>query len=85
MSPSVRCLLAMGDVHFVFCICYHHCMRRPWEPNRLIRDRNDLVADAVQLYLHQLSDPDAKAVAECVLQVFKMEGLSIRRRKAVKE
>ncbi len=63
-------------------------MRRPWEPNRLIRDRNDLVeliADAVQLYLHQLSDADAKAVAECVLQVFKMEGLSIRKRKAVKE
>jgi hypothetical protein len=54
----------------------------------LIRDRNDLVeliADAVQLYLHQLSDPDAKAVAECVLQAFKMEGLSIRKRKAVKE
>jgi hypothetical protein len=63
-------------------------MRRPWEPKRLIRDRNDLVeliADAVQLYLHQLSDADAKAVAECVLQVFKMEGLSIRKRKAVKE
>jgi hypothetical protein len=72
----------------MFCVCYHHRMRRPWEPNRLIRDRNDLVeliADAVQLYLHQLSDPDAKAVAECVLQAFKMEGLSIRKRNAVKE
>jgi hypothetical protein len=63
-------------------------MRRPWEPKRPIRDRNELVeliADAVQLYLHQLSDPDAKAVAECVLQAFKMEGLSIRKRKAVKD
>ena len=63
-------------------------MRRPWEPKPPIRDRNDLVeliAEAVQLSLHHLSDPDAKAVAECVLQAFKMEGLSIRKRKAVKE
>jgi hypothetical protein len=75
-------------VPFLFLFCYLPGMRRPWEPHRPIRDRNDLVeliADAVQLYLHQLSDPDAKAVAECVLQVFKMEGLSIRKRKAVKD
>jgi hypothetical protein len=63
-------------------------MPRPWEPHRPIRDRNDLVeliADAVQLYLHHLNDADAKAVAECALQVFKMQGLSIRKRKAVKD
>ena len=79
---------AACGVPFLFSLCYPHWMRRPWEPKPPIRDRDDLVeliADAVQLYLHQLSDPDAKAVAECVLQVFKMEGLSIRKRKAVKE
>jgi hypothetical protein len=45
----------------------------------------ELIADAVQLYLHQLSDADAKAVAECVLQVFKMQGLSIRRRRTARD
>jgi hypothetical protein len=79
---------AACGVPFLFSLCYPPGMRRPWEPKRLIRDRNDLVeliADAVQLYLHQLSDPDAKAVAECVLQVFKMEGLSIRRRRTTRD
>jgi hypothetical protein len=63
-------------------------MRRPWEPKPPIRDRNDLVeliADVVQLYLHQLGDADAKAVAECVLQVFKIQGLSIRKGRKAKD
>lgn len=59
-------------------------MRRPWEPHRPIRDRQDLIAliaEAVRLHLPRLSETDAQAVAECVLQTFKMEGLAIRRRR----
>ena len=79
---------AACGVPFLFSLCYPPGMRRPWEQKPSIRDRNDLVeliADAVQLYLHQISDADAKAVAECVLQVFKMQGLSIRRRRTVRD
>lgn len=59
-------------------------MRRPWEPLRPIRDRQDLIAliaEAVRLRFPRLDDDDARAVAECVLQAFKMEGLSIRKRR----
>jgi hypothetical protein len=45
----------------------------------------ELIAEAVQLSLHHLNDADAKAVAECVLQVFKMQGLSIRRRRTARD
>ncbi len=60
---------------FLFYICHHYWMRRAWEPRPPLRYWKELVefiADAVRLYLHQFSDADAKAVAENVIQVFKM-------------
>ena len=59
-------------------------MRRPWEPIRPIRTRDDLIElimDAVRLHLRELNEDDARAVAESVLQAFKMEHLAIRQRR----
>ena len=58
-------------------------MRRPWEPKRPIRTRDDLIeliAAAIRLHLRDITEEDARGAAEAVLQTFKMEGLGIRQR-----
>lgn len=59
-------------------------MRRPWEPIRPIRTREDLlelIADSVRLQMTYLGQKEARAVADTVLRSFKAAGLSIRRRR----
>ncbi len=58
-------------------------MRRPWEPIRPVRTREDLVeliAESVRLNLRYLSSKEAQAVADTVLRSFKAAGLRIRQR-----